>query len=187
MSRLEITADHAELVSRRLGEIMSNRVRRKAVNKAGSEARRDLAPLIAEIYSTSRASVGARGKAASPGASADDIAYRLRFNRMVRLSKLKASARRFLKGRGPHAVGLLAVTQPQPGGSKGRDFFRAHKGEERGEFILKARRGRRERRVGGPIVSLRHPGIRRRVDRIGQDLAQAMLAEMEAALSKGRR
>ena len=186
MSRVEITADHAELVSRRLGEIMSNRVRRKAVNKAGSEARRDLAPLIAEIYSTSRAGVGARGKAASPGASADDIAYRLRFNRMVRLSKLKASARRFLKGRGPQA-GLLAVTQPQPGGSKGRDFFRAHKGEERGEFILKARRGRRERRVGGPIVSLRQPGIRRRVDRIGADLAQAMLAEMEAALSKGRR
>ena len=64
-------------------------------------------------------------------------------------------------------------------------MFAVRKGEGRTEFILPRRAGKRQRRVGGPILSLRrNPAIKSRVDRIGEDAVTAMLAEMEAALSK---
>lgn len=183
--RIEITADEANLIAARLGRTMELRTRRKAVNEAGASARRDLVPMLAALYSTSRAGIGGRGKAAAPGS--DDPRYVLRVNRQIRLGKLKAAARRFAKGRGPHALGLLAVKQPQPSGAPGRDLFRARKGEERGEFILPARRGLRKRKAGGPVISLhRNPAIRARREQIVEDLAAAMTRQIEAALSKGR-
>ena len=183
MSEITVTTDWDE-VARRLGAAMSSRVRRKAVNTAGSKARRDIPALLAEIYSTSKAAVGARGKAAGPGAA--DPAYRLRLNRQIRLDKLRGSARKFEAKRGSR-LGRLKITQPQATGAKGVDVFRATKGEGRGVFVLGASRGRKARRVGGPGVSLRkNPAIRERRDRIVEDLAKAIAEGMEGAL-KGKR
>ena len=73
MSRVTITADHAELIARKLGEVASRRVRRKAVNEAGKAARKDLPELIAAAYHTTKTGVGAKGRAAAPGAEDPDL------------------------------------------------------------------------------------------------------------------
>ena len=168
-----------------LGRIMAARVRRKAVNEAGATARRDLSALIADTYRTSKAGVGARGKAAGPGAT--NPIYVLRVNRRIRLGKLKAGARRFEKKRGA-TLGLLRLTQPQKSGQPGETPFVAAKGEGgRGVFNLPSSKGRKSRRVGGPSVSLRkNPAIRARRERIVEDLAKALAEGMEGAM-KGKR
>lgn len=180
--RVEITAPEAELIAARLKRAAETRVRRKAVNRAGSEARRDLPAILAEIYGTTRPGIGPRGKAASPGA--EDPAYVLRINRKVKVAKLRATNRRFVRRR-RNPLGLLTIKQPQATGAVGSDLFAAIKGEGRGQFILPARGGRRRRAVGGVPISLRkNPVVAARVHRIGADLAQALMQEMEAALSK---
>ena len=161
-------------------------MRRRAVNTAGAAARKDLLPMLAEIYSTSRAGLGGRAKAAAPGS--DDPIYTLRMNRQIRLGKLKAGARKFEARRGSR-LGRLKITQPQKSGAKGVDVFRATKGEGRGEFILSKRGGKRERRVGGPILRRAldtNPALAARRDRIVEDLAEAIIANVEAAM-KGKR
>ena len=120
MSRVTITADHAELIARKLGEVASARVRRRAVNEAGKSARKELPELIASTYHTSKAGVGARGKAAAPGA--EDPIYRLLLNRSIRIARLKASARQFKAPRG-RRTGLLKLKQ----GAK-TSRFRVEKG-----------------------------------------------------------
>ena len=182
MTRVVITADHAELVSRKIAAAGAARVRRKAVNEAGKSARKELPGLIAEVYATSRAGVGPRGKAAAPGA--EDPRYTLTLRRKIPLSKLKASARKFkAKGRGAERLGLVAIKQ----GPSGTDRFRARKGAGRGEFILPSRAGRRERRLGGVPISLQKDSrISARRDQIAKDLVEALQRNMEAAL-KGRR
>ena len=179
MTRVVITADHAELINRKLGEVASKRVRRRAVNEAGASARRELPALIAAVYHTSKSAVGARGKAAAPGA--ENPTYTLRLNRRVRLGKLRAGARVFKAKRGQR-IGRLKLKQ----GAK-TTHFRAEKGEGRGEFILPARLGKKRRRVGGVPVSLRkNPLVRARVDQIGEDLGREMAAAIEAVLSRKR-
>ncbi|MDD9991486.1 MAG: hypothetical protein OXP75_06785 [Rhodospirillales bacterium] len=185
MSSVQIVGDHAEVVSRKLAQVWQARVARKAVTAAGSAARKDLPALIAEVYSTSKGAVGARGKAPSPGAELDAIAYRLTMNRRIRIAKLRASARKFRRRR-KDPLGLLRVVQPQESGERGADYFRAAKGDQPGVFRLPRRGSRPARRVGGVPVSLRkNPVITRRIDRIGEDLSRALVAEMEKAL-KGR-
>ena len=180
MSRVTITADHAELIARKLSEVASQRVRRKAVNEAGKGARKELPALIAAAYHTSKAGVGAKGKAAQPG-SADPI-YRLILNRRIRIGKLKAGARQFKAKRGD-LRGRLKLKQ----GAK-TTHFRAEKGEGRGEFVLPANRfrARKARKLGGVPISLRRGEIGKRRDRIVQDLAGALAREMEAAI-RGKR
>ena len=146
MSNISVTTDWDEIAAK-IGEEMSSRVRRKAVNAAGSAARRDLPALIAEAYSTSKAGVGARGKAATPGST--DPVYRLNLNRQIRLGRLKSGARKFQKKRNQR-LGYLRVVQPQRSGSKGVDVFRAERGDAKAEYILPAGKGRKARRVGGP-------------------------------------
>ena len=186
MTGITIEADRRllENAARALGAKRLERAARRGVTAAGSAARRELPPLLAEIYSTSRAGLEPRGKAPQPGATLDRIAYRLNMRRQIRLEKLKAGARQFKRKR-RDPLGKLRIKQPQPTGATGVDVFVASKGEGRTEFILPRRAGKRQRRVGGPIVSLRrNPAIKARVDRIGEDAVNAMLAEMEAALSK---
>ena len=67
------------------------------------------------------------------------------------------------------------------------DVFRAEKGAQKGEFILAADKGRKARRVGGPILRRAldtNPQLRARRDQIVEDLAAAITREVEAALSK---
>ena len=181
MSRVTITAIDAELLARKIGGAAAARVRRKAVNEAGKGARKDLPPLIAEAYSTSRAGVGAKGRAASPGS--EDPIYTLRLNRKIRLAKLKASARTF-KARRSEREGTLTIAQ----GPSGRDRFRALRGEGRGEFILPARAGRKRRRLGGVPISLKKDRrIAKRRERIGEDLRDALMAAMEESLKRRTR
>ena len=183
MSGIDVEFNSREIEAA-LGRVMAARTRRRAVNEAGSKARRDIPALLAEIYSTSKSAVGARGKAAGPGST--DPVYTLRLNRRIRLGKLKAGARKFESKRGER-LGRLALTQPQKSGAKGVDVFRATKGEGRGEFILGASKGRRSRRVGGPSVSLRkNPAIRARRERIVEDLAKAVAEGIEGAI-RGKR
>ena len=102
--------------------------------------------------------------------------------------KLKAGARKFKARRGATA-GLLAITQPQATGAKGRDRFHALRGGGRAEFILPKRGGKRERRVGGPIIRRAldtNPQLRARRDQIVEDLATAVSEGIEDAL-KGKR
>ena len=185
MSGVFVTTDWEE-VAKRIGNAASARVRRKAVAGTGKEARRDLLPLIAEAYSISKAGLAAKAKSPSPGAV--DPVYVLRMNRRLGLSKLRAGARKFSKRKSATA-GLLAITQPQATGSKGVDLFRAVKGEQRGEFILPSRRGRKRRKVGGPILRRGFdatPALAARRDQIVEDLARAVAAGIEAAM-KGKR
>ena len=185
MTGITVTTDWDE-VARRLGAAASSRVRRRAVNRVGAAARKDLLPMLAEIYSTSRAGLGAKAKAAAPGA--EDPAYVLRLNRQIRLGKLKSGARKFEAKRGSR-LGRLKIVQPQATGAKGVDVFRATKGEGRGEFILSKRGGKRERRVGGPILRRAldtNPQLTARRDRITEDLAKAVAEGIEAAM-KGKR
>ena len=179
MTRVVITADHSELIARKLGEVASQRVRRKAVNEAGKGARKELPELIASAYHTSKAGVGAKGKAAAPGA--EDPIYRLILNRRIRIARLKASARQFKAKRGD-LRGRLKLKQ----GAK-TTHFRAEKGEGRGEFVLPENRfrARKARKLGGVPISLRRGEIGKRRERIVEDLAGALMREMEAAL-KGR-
>ena len=185
MTGITVTTDWEE-VAKRLGEAMSARVRRKAVAETGKEARRDLLPLLADAYSISKAGLGAKAKSPSPGAT--DPVYTIRMNRRLRLSKLKAGARKFTRRKSATA-GLLAITQPQATGSKGVDLFRAVKGEQRGEFILPSRRGRKRRKVGGPILRRGFdatPALAARRDQIVEDLAKNVAKHIEAAM-KGKR
>ena len=185
MSKITVAADWDE-VAKRIGAAASSRVRRRAVNTAGSEARKDLLPMLAEIYSTSRAGLGAKAKAAAPGS--DDPIYTLRMNRQIRLGKLKAGARKFEAKRGSR-LGKLKIRQPQQSGAPGIDVFRATKGEARGEFILGASRGRKARRVGGPILRRAldtSPALAARRDRITEDLAKAVAKGIEDAI-RGKR
>ena len=185
MTGITVTTDWDE-VARRLGAAASSRVRRKAVNAAGSSARRDLLPMLADIYSTSKAGLGAKAKAAGPGST--DPVYTLRMNRQIRLGKLKAGARKFEAKRGSR-LGRLKITQPQATGAKGVDVFRATRGEGRGEFILGKSRGRKARRVGGPILRRAfdtNPALAARRDQIIEDLSDAVAKGIEAAM-KGKR
>ena len=182
MTRVVITADHAELVSRRLGEAMAARVRRKAVNEAGKGARKELPELIAAVYHTTKTGVGAKGRAAQPGAA--DPIYTLILNRRIRIARLKASARQFKAKRGQR-TGRLKLKQ----GAK-TTHFRAEKGEGRGEFNLPENRfrARKARRLGGVPISLsKDPGIKRRREQIGEDLAAGLVSAMEAALKRSAR
>ena len=185
MSEITVTTDWDE-VAKRLGAAASSRVRRRAVNRVGAAARKDILPMLADIYSTSKAGLGAKAKAAGPGST--DPIYVLRMNRQIRLGKLKAGARKFEAKRGSR-LGRLKITQPQKSGAKGVDVFRATKGEGRGEFILGRSRGRKARRVGGPILRRAldtNPELAARRDEVKEDLAAALAAGIEAAL-KGKR
>ena len=175
--RVEITAPEAARLAARLGKAMSKRTRRAAVNEVGKGVRKDLPALIAEAYSTSRAAVGARGKAAAPGS--EDPRYTLRLRRKIRLSRLKPGARKF-QTRRSEREGLLTLKQGPTKVSR----FRARKGEARGEFILPGRPGRRERRLGGVPISLHRGAIGRRRERIGRDVTEALIRHVEAALAK---
>ena len=132
---------------------MSSRVRRRAVNRVGAAARKDLLPMLAEIYSTTpKAGLGAKAKAAAPGA--EDPAYVLRLNRQIRLGKLKSGARKFEAKRGSR-LGRLKIVQPQAIRRQAASTCSARrKGEGRGEFILgpSAAGSAKARRVGGPIL-----------------------------------
>ena len=186
MSRVEVKTDW-ELIAKQIGAAMSQRMRRKAVNTAGASARKDLIPMLAEVYSTSRAGLGARAKAAVPGS--EDPVYTLRMNRQIRLGKLKSGARRFEKRRNAR-LRYLKVTQSQRSGAKGIDVFRTSKGDQRGEFALPASRGRKARKVGGPVLRRAldtNPQLRARRDQIVEDLAAAVSEGIEAALKKRRR
>ena len=182
MSRVTITASHSELIARKIGEVASQRVRRRAVNQAGASARKELPELIAGVYSTTKAGVGAKGKAAAPGA--DDPIYRLILNRRIRIARLKANARAFKAKRGQR-TGRLRLKQ----GAK-TTHFRAEKGAGRGEFVLPANRfrARKRRKLGGVPISLsKDPTIKRRREQIAVDLGSALLREMEAALKRSAR
>ena len=113
MTGITIEADRRDLenMARALGEKRLARATRKGVTAAGSAARRELPPLLAEIYSTSRAGLEPRGKAPQPGAALDRIAYRLTLRRRIRLEKLKAGARQF-KRRRRDPLGKLRIKQP---------------------------------------------------------------------------
>ena len=186
MSVITVTTDWDE-VAKRLGAAASSRVRRRAVNRVGAAARKDILPMLAGIYSTSKAGLGAKAKAAGPGST--DPIYVLRMNRQIRLGKLKAGARKFEAKRGSR-LGRLKLTQPQATGAKGVDLFRVTKGEGRGEFVLGASKGRRSRRVGGPILRRAldtNPALASRRDQILTDLAKAVAEGIEGALKgKGR-
>lgn len=185
MSGIDVKINSREIEAV-LGRVMAARVRRKAVNEAGSKARRDIPALLASIYSTTKAGIGAKAKAAGPGST--DPIYTLRLNRRIRLGKLKAGARKF-KSRRCARQGRLRLTQPQATGAKGVDEFRVTKGEGRGEFILGASRGRKARRVGGPILRRAldtNPELAARRDEVREDLAAALAAGIEAVLSRKR-
>ena len=66
MTRVVITGDHAELIARKLGEVASQRVRRRAVNEAGKSARAELPELLAAVYHTTK--TGSRRQGPGSGA-----------------------------------------------------------------------------------------------------------------------
>ena len=184
MSGIDVKINSREIEAA-LGRVMAARTRRKAVNEAGAKARRDIPALLAELYSTSKSAVGARGKAAGPGST--DPVYTLRVNRRIRLGKLKAGARKFESKRGER-LGRLKLTQPQKSGAKGVDVFRATKAKGGANSSWgQARAGALAASAGRPCRSARIPAIRERRDRIVEDLAKAVAEGIEGAIrGKGR-
>ncbi|MDE0379648.1 MAG: hypothetical protein OXI20_10445 [Rhodospirillales bacterium] len=194
MTAIEIHSPDAERLARRLKEASQARIFRRAINKAGSEARKDILPMLAEIYGfrAPRRAIDATARAAPPGAEIDRMAYMIRLRREVRIASLRADSRKFrrtAKRRARLRAGLLEITQPQASGERGVDRFRAVAGKEKGQFVLLPREGRRARRVRGPVIRRMldtTPALRRRRDRVVDDLAANLMVELQKALKGAR-
>ena len=111
MSRVEITSKDAERVARSFNDLIKpaglNRIRRLAVGKVGSKARKETRSILPLVIGTSAAALQIQGKAPSPGS--DNPSYRLRFATRVPVGKMKAKRRKISRRRG---VASLALTLP---------------------------------------------------------------------------
>ena len=111
MSRIVISSKDAERVARSFNDLVKpnglNRIRRLAVGKVGSKARKETRAILPAIVGTSAAALTIQGTAPSPGS--DNPAYRLRFATRVPVGKMKAKRRKITRRRG---IASLALTLP---------------------------------------------------------------------------
>ena len=117
MARITITSRDAERVAKAFSDLISakglNAIRRRAVNRVGSDIRKETRIVGPTIIGTSAAALMVQGKAASPGS--DNPRYTLRLASRVPVARLKASHRKV--GR---AGGRRSLTLKLPGGDRVR-------------------------------------------------------------------
>ena len=98
--KLEIIPDKAfEKLVKDLDAPVARRASIKGVNEAGKSLRRDAPKIItSSVVSTTKTNLGMKARAASEHRSGEPN-YTIRFRGSVPVSRLKASARKFKKGR----------------------------------------------------------------------------------------
>ena len=185
MSRIEITSKDAARIAKSFSDLIAekglNRIRRLAVGKVGSKARKETRAILPAIIGTSAAALSIVGKAPAPGSS--NPAYRLRFAARIPVAKMKAKRRKITRRRG---IASLALTLP---GGKTVRFRSIHR--EGPRFRLRRAGPLPERSLGGVFTN---PGssferydelgpIRRRAERELPTVVSALIA----AHLKGRK
>ena len=80
----------------------------KAVNTAGKTLRQEIPEILAEIFSTTKAALKIRGRAAHK-TQRRDPRYTLSFDQAIQIARLRAKARVFSKARRGHAVGRFIL------------------------------------------------------------------------------
>ena len=185
MSRVVVSSKDAERIARSFNDLIKptglNRIRRLAVGKVGSSARKQTRAILPAIIGTSAAALQIRGKAPAPGS--DNPTYKLRFAARIPVARLKAAKRRITRRRG---VASLALTLP---GGKTVQFRSIHR--LAGRFRLRRAGPLPERGLGGVFTNPRQAFelydelrvVRRRAER---ELPGIVSALIEAHL-KGRK
>ena len=117
MARITITSKDAERIAKAFSDLISakglDRIRRLAVNKVGSDVRKQTRIIGPQIIGTSAAALQVQGQSASPGST--NPSYRLKMARRVPVGRIKAARRKVTRARGRSALTLTL-----PGGDKAR-------------------------------------------------------------------
>ena len=96
MTRIVISSRDAERIAQQFSDLVSPKglqaIERRAVNKIGSELRKDARGIAPAIFGTTLAALTIQGKAASPGSNNPE--YRLRMASSIPISRLKAKHRK---------------------------------------------------------------------------------------------
>lgn len=154
----------------------------KAVNTAGKTLRQEMPEILTDIFSTTKAALKIRGRAAHKSQRRDPR-YTLSFEQQIQIARLRAKARVFSKARRGHAVGRFILRQP--GGEKSYFSVVSREGKGRSSsFKLHAAGDLPERFIGGirlPADALalaasgrRFPALGQAIDRGRVNLADAM-------------
>ena len=189
MARITISSPDAERIARSFNDLIGPRgldaIRRRAVNKTGSDIRKETRIVGPQIIGTSAAALMVQGKAASPGS--DNPTYRLRMARRVPVARLKTSHRTVTRSKGRRA---LTLTLP---GDRGKVRFRSVHRVGRTFRLLRAGPlperglGGIYTNPGGSFGSEGHPELRAVRRGAEKALPALVSALIDAHLSKRRR
>ena len=185
MTRIEITSRDAERIARSFNDLVSAkgllRIRRLAVNKVGSDIRKQTRVIGPAIIGTTAAALQVQGQSASPGST--NPAYRLRMASRIPVVRLKAAKRRIARRKGRASLALTL-----PGGDTIR-FRSIHR--EGARFRLLRAGPLPARDLGGVFVNARTAFERydelKPVRRKGERELPAIVAALIEAHMKGRR
>ena len=176
MSRIIITSKDAERIARQFSELISakglNAIRRKAVNKVGSDIRKETRVIGPAIIGTSAAALMVQGKAGAPGS--DNPAYRLYMASKIPVARMKAAKRKITRRKGRASLALtlpsgdtirfrsihregarfrLAKAGPLPARDLGGVYTNARTAFDRYDELKRVRR-RGEREMPGIVAAL---------------------------------
>ena len=130
---ITVTSKDAQRIAWAFNDLVSPkglaRIFRKAVNEAGSGARKETRAIGPALFGTSAAALQVKGKAASPGSTWPE--YKLSMAQRIPISRLKASHRKVTR-RGSRRELTLDLPRAKP------IVFRAIKREGRAFKLLKA-------------------------------------------------
>ena len=109
-----ITSADAERIAKSFSDLIGprglNAIRRRAVNKIGSEVRKQTRSLAGITFGTSAATLSAKGSAAAPGSS--NPVYKLRFARKIPVHKLKPMHRKITSRGGRRSLTIDTPNDP---------------------------------------------------------------------------
>ena len=185
MSRITISSKDAERIARTFSDLIGpkglDRIRRKAVNKVGSDIRKQTRAIGPAIIGTTAAALMVQGKAGAPGAS--DPAYRLYMASKIPVARMKAAKRKVTRRQGRAS---LALTLPGGDVIKFRSIHR-----EGARFRLRKAGPLPARDLGGVYTNARTAFERydelKRVRRRGEREMPGIVAALIEAHLEGRR
>ena len=183
--RVEITPKDAERIARQFADLVSakglQRIRRLAVNKVGSDIRKQTRVIGPTIIGTSAAALMVQGQSAAPGS--DNPAYRLKMAARIPVARLKAAKRKITRRQGRAS---LALTLPSGDTIRFRSIHR-----EGARFRLRKAGPLPARDLGGVYTNPRTAFERydelKAVRRQGERELPAIVSTLIEAHLKGRR
>ena len=191
MTRIVISSRDAERIARSFADLISARglqaIDRRAVNKIGSQLRKDAKAIAPAIFGTTAAALMIQGKAAAPGSANPE--YRLRMASSIPISRLRAKHRKTRRQDG--RLGLVIDT---PAADK--IVFRATQRVGRAFKLLRAGPlperfvgglGTRARSAFGPEADGGQAELNQLRKRAAQDLPQAVATAINDHMAKRRR